>query len=263
MFAFLLKGWIYRIISDIIVKMAQNHKIFLSYDGTDFHGWQRQPEKRTIQGVVEEALAKIAQKKINVIGAGRTDAGVHAQGQVAHFKANFQIKEKELRPALNSILPSDVKVISIEKAEADFHARKMARSKIYQYRIFNSPSITPFLFRYVYQWSAPLQYPLMEKAAVLFKREADFSGFSSNRLLQPVRNVISSELSQRGPEIIYTIKANGFLRYMVRTIVGTLLEIGRDKTPLERIEEVFRTKNRSLAGPTAPAKGLCLIKVNY
>jgi len=244
-------------------KMIQNHKLLLCYDGTDFHGWQRQPEKRTIQGEVEDALARIAQKKINVVGAGRTDAGVHAKGQVAHFKENIPIKEGELLRALNSILSSDVRVNSVEKVEPDFHARKMALSKIYQYRIFNSPSMTPFLFRYVYHRTAPLRFSLMEKAAPLFIREADFSGFSSNRLLQPVRNVYKSELRKRGPEIVYTIEANGFLRYMVRTIVGTLLEIGRGKITLEKIEEIFKTKKRSLAGPTAPAKGLCLLKVNY
>ena len=243
--------------------MVQNYKIVLSYDGLDFFGWQQQPRRRTIQGVVEDSLAKIVQKKTYITGAGRTDAGVHAQGQVAHFKANLHIKEEELLRALNSILPGDVRVVSLEKTEPNFHARKMAQSKIYQYRIFNSPSISPFLFRYTYYWSSPLEFALMEKAAPLFVREADFSGFSSNRLLHPIRKIILSEIKKIGPEIIYTIEANGFLRYMVRTIVGTLLEIGKGKMPPKQIEEIFKKKNRSLAGPTAPAKGLCLIKVNY
>lgn len=243
--------------------MAQNYKLVLSFDGTDFHGWQRQPNRRTVQGVVEDSLAKIAQKKIHVIGAGRTDAGVHAQGQVAHFRANLQIKEEELLRALNAILPDEARVISVEKVHPDFHARKMALSKTYQYRIFNSPSISPFLIRYVYHWSSPLQLEWMEKAALLFVREADFSGFSSNRFLQPVRKVQKSQIKKNGPVIIYTIEANGFLRYMVRTIVGTLLEIGKGKMAPERIEEIFKKKNRFLAGPTAPAKGLCLMKVNY
>lgn len=243
--------------------MVQNYKIVLSYDGSDFFGWQQQPSKRTIQGVVEYSLAKIVQKKTHIIGAGRTDAGVHAQGQVAHFKLNLHIKEEELLRALNSILPGDVRIVSLEKAESNFHARKMAQSKIYRYRIFNSPSISPFLFRYAFHWSSPLEFALMEKAAPIFVREADFSGFSSNRLLHPIRKVIVSEIKKIGPEIIYTIEANGFLRYMVRTIVGTLLEIGKGKMPPEQIEEIFKKKNRSLAGPTASAKGLCLIKVNY
>lgn len=243
--------------------MVQNYKIVLSYDGTDFFGWQRQPKKRTIQGVVEDSLAKIVQKKTHVIGAGRTDAGVHAQGQVAHFKANLRIKEEELLRALNSILPDETRVIFLEKTDPNFHARKMAQSKIYQYRIFNSPYISPFLIRYTFHWSSPLEFALMEKAAPLFVRKADFSGFSSNRLLHPIRNILSSEIKNIGPEIIYTVEANGFLRYMVRTIVGTLLEIGKGKMPPEIIEEIFKEKNRFLAGPTAPAKGLCLMRVNY
>ncbi|MFP4082620.1 MAG: tRNA pseudouridine(38-40) synthase TruA [Candidatus Aminicenantes bacterium] len=243
--------------------MMQNHKIVLSYDGTDFHGWQRQPRRRTVQGVLEEALAKIIHKKTCVIGAGRTDAGVHAQGQVAHFRAHVHLQKEEFLKALNSVLPYDVRVISWKKAAPDFHARKSARSKIYRYRLFNSPHLSPFLFRYVYQWSAPLDIPSMEKAAPLLAREADFSGFSSHRGPHPVRKVFSSNLKKRGPEIVYTVEANGFLRYMVRTMMGTLLEIGRGKMSAEKIEEIFNQKNRSLAGPTAPAKGLCLIKVNY
>jgi tRNA pseudouridine38-40 synthase len=241
----------------------QNYKLILSYDGTDYHGWQRQPEKRTIQGLLEENLGKITQKKITVIGAGRTDAGVHAQGQVANFKANISLKEEELLRAMNSILPGDIKVISLEKTEANFHARKMAKSKIYQYRIFNSPDIPPFLHRYVLYYPSPLKVEMMKKAAPLFEREADFTAFSSNRLLNPVRKVTSSQIEKKGREIIYTIEANGFLRYMVRTIVGTLLEIGRGKFQPENIEEIFKEQKRSLAGPTAPAQGLCLIKVIY
>jgi len=240
-----------------------NYKLVVSYDGTDFHGWQRQPDKRTIQGVLEESLAKIAQKKINVIGAGRTDAGVHAQGQVAHFKASLNIKVDELHRALNSLIPNEARIISLKKIDLNFHARKMAKSKIYQYRIFNSPKISPFICRYVLQWSSPLRINMMKEAAPYFIREADFTAFSSNRLLEPVRKIFRSEIKKRGQEIIYTIEANGFLRYMVRTIVGTILEIGKGKMKPEQIEEIFREKKRSLASPTAPAKGLCLIKVNY
>jgi len=219
--------------------MAETYKLLLSYDGTDFHGWQRQPRKRTVQGVVENTLTKIIQKKIPVIGSGRTDAGVHALGQVAHFRAEVSLTEEQLFRAINALLPSDVRVISL------------------------AHQISPFLFRYVHQWSSPLDLPLMKKAASLFVREDDFSGFSSNRLIQPVRKVFSSEINKKGSEIVFTVEANGFLRYMVRTMVGTLLEIGKGKMAAERIEEVFVKKNRALAGPTAPAKGLCLIKVNY
>ncbi len=241
----------------------QNYKITLSYDGTDFHGWQRQPKKRTVQGVLEDSLSKIAQKKIPIVGAGRTDAGVHAQEQVANFKASLRIDRAELFRAINSILPQDVRVNSLKKTDPDFHARKMAKSKIYQYRIFNSPDISPFLIRYVHLWPSGLKVDLMREAASLFIREADFTAFSSNRLLDPVRKVMRSEIRIKGDEIIYTVEASGFLRYMVRTMVGTLLEVGKGKVQPEQIEEIFRRNRRSLASPTAPAKGLCLIKVNY
>ena len=243
--------------------MKENYKLVVSYDGTDFYGWQRQPDKRTIQGLLEDALLKITQNKISIISAGRTDAGVHAQGQVANFKAKISLSLKELLRATNALLPGDIRVISIKKVRQDFHSRKMAKSKIYEYRIFNSPDISPFLHRYVLYWPSPLDVGKMKSAALLFEREADFSPFSSNRLLNPVRKVTSSRIKRKGKEIIFTIEANGFLRYMVRTIVGTLLEVGRGKMEPGMINEIFEKKKRSLAGPTAPAKGLCLVKVIY
>jgi tRNA pseudouridine38-40 synthase len=243
--------------------MIQNYMLTLIYDGTDFHGWQRQPQRRTVQGVIESSLAKITRKKINVIGAGRTDAGVHALEQVASFKAKLKMEEEELFAALNSIFPDDVRVTSLKKVDVNFHARKMARSKVYQYRIFNSPYISPFISRYVLHRPSPLDVELMKRAAFLFVREADFRAFSSDRLLEPIRKVMRSEIEKKGEEIIYTVEANGFLRYMVRTMVGTLLEVGRGKMRPEKIEEIFREKKRTLFSPTAPAKGLCLIKVNY
>ncbi len=241
----------------------QNYKITLSYDGTEFYGWQRQPDKKTIQGTLEDSLTKITQKKINITGAGRTDAGVHAQAQAANFKANLNMDDDDLYRALNSILPQDVRVISLERIDLDFHARKMAKSKIYKYRIINSTNISPFIMRYVHHWPSPLQVQAMREAAPLFIREADFTAFSSNRLLDPVRKVTRSELNKKGDEIIYTVEADGFLRYMVRTMVGTLLEVGKGKLLPEQIDALFKKKERSLASPTAPAKGLCLIKVNY
>lgn len=241
----------------------RNYKLSLSYDGTDFHGWQRQPDKRTIQGVLEGSLTKITRKKIHVIGAGRTDAGVHAQEQVASFKENLSLEDEELCRALNSVLPDEIRINSLKRMDINFNARKMAKSKIYQYRIFNSPIISPFLQRYVLQWSSPLKVKLMKEAAPLFAREADFRAFSSSQLQNSVRKVMRSKIEKKGDEIIYTVEASGFLRYMVRTMMGTLLEIGKGKMPPVRIEEIFREKKRSLAGPTIPAKGLCLIKVNY
>lgn len=240
-----------------------NYKLILSYDGTDFCGWQRQPEKRTVQGVLEESLAKICGHKIVVNGAGRTDAGVHARGQVASFKAETRLKSAELLRALNALLPDDVKAKSLKKASPEFHARKMAKSKIYQYRIHHSRLISPFELRYVLYWPGPLDIESMAEAAEMLVREADFTPFSSNRLLHAVRIVYRSEIKKKGKEFIYTVEANGFLRYMVRTIVGTLLEVGRGKMDPGKVEDIFRLRKRQLAGPTAPARGLCLMKVIY
>jgi len=243
--------------------MTQNYKIILCYDGTDYHGWQKQPNKKTIQGSLEKALTQITKKDIPILGAGRTDAGVHALAQVAHFRTHFTLREEEFLRALNSLLPKDIRIISLKKTDRNFHARKMAVSKIYQYRIYNSADISPFILRYSLQWTSPLDVIKMKTAAKRFVREADFTPFSSNRHHHPVRCVTHSEIKKKGTEIIYTVEANGFLRYMVRTMVGTLLEIGRGKWPPEIIDDIFKEKRRILASPTAPPEGLCLIKVNY
>ncbi len=243
--------------------MAQNYKITISYDGTDYHGWQKQKKQRTIQGELEKTLMKIISTETSVIGSGRTDAGVHALGQVAHFRASSRLDATEFVQALNGTLPNDIRVISLQNAPVDFHARKSAKSKIYRYRILNSPRISPFILRYVLLWPSALDVQAMSDAAYMFIRESDFTSFSSNRELHPVRHVVRSEITQKGSEIVYTVEANGFLRYMVRSIVGTLLQVGRGKMLPEDIEEIFKMKKRSLKSPTAAAKGLCLIKVKY
>jgi tRNA pseudouridine38-40 synthase len=243
--------------------MLENYRIDISYDGTDYHGWQRQPNKKTIQGCLEKALSKIAKKNISVLGAGRTDAGVHALAQVANFKAHLTLKEEELHRAMNSLLSQDIRIVSLQKVHRDFHARKMAVSKVYQYRIFNAKDISPFLIRYALPWPYDLDLGMMKTASAKFIRKADFTPFSSNRLLHPVRNVTRSEIQKKGKEIIYTVEANGFLRYMVRTMVGTLLEIGRGKRPPDLIDELFEGGRRTLASPTAEPQGLCLIQVRY
>ncbi len=243
--------------------MKLTYKITISYDGTDYFGWQRQPDKKTIQGTLENVLYNFLSKKINVLGAGRTDAGVHAVGQVAHFRADMKLENSELQQAINGQLPHDIRVTTLEKTGPDFHARKSALSKIYQYRIFNTRDISPFLIRYALYIPSPLNITKMKKAAAYFIREDDFSAFSSNRLLHPVRNVFRSEIRKKGEEIIYTVEATGFLKYMVRTLVGTLLEIGKGKLEPKDIDKLFKQKKRSLSAPTAPSKGLCLVKVKY
>ncbi len=241
----------------------KNYKVVLAYDGTDFHGWQRQPHGRTVQGVLEEAVRKVTQKRTVVHGAGRTDAGVHALGQTASFRGAFKLPDDVLLRALNAVLPADVRIFSLEEAPAGFHARKSARSKVYRYRIVHAPQASPLDRRYVLHWPYPLDVRAMREAARMFVRTDDFTAFSSNRDRTPVRTVRRSELRKTGPEIVYTIEAEGFLRYMVRTIVGTLIEVGRGRIAPAQVEEIFRRKDRTLAGPTAAAKGLTLVRVDY
>jgi len=244
-------------------KKMRNHKLILAYDGTDFCGWQRQPEARTVQGEMENVLSKITRQKVTIMGAGRTDAGVHARRQAAHFRTDTRLPLGELFRASNALLPPDIRILSLTGAPDSFHALRSARSKTYEYRIWNARPISPFRVRYVLHWPYPLDVSRMEEAARLFEREADFSAFSSNRLLQPVRRVYRSQIKKRGSEIIYTVEADGFLRYMVRTMVGTLIEVGRGKMLPSGVEEIFRRNDRSLAGSTAPPQGLSLVKVNY
>jgi tRNA pseudouridine38-40 synthase len=241
----------------------KNYRLVLGYDGTRFSGWQRQPGARTVQGELEEAVRRITGKRTAVHGAGRTDAGVHALGQVASLRGAFRLSDEVLLRALNAVLPADVRVFSLAEAPPDFHARKSARSKTYRYRIVHAPQPNPLDRCYVLHWPYPLKIGRMRRAAGLFTRTADFSAFSSNRDRSPIRTVTRSELRRSGVEIVYTIEAQGFLRYMVRTIVGTLLEVGRGRLEPEAIEEIFRSRDRALAGPTAAAKGLTLIRVDY
>ena len=241
----------------------QNYLIVLSYDGTDYHGWQQQPGKRTIQGAVQAALSRLAGTDIGIIGAGRTDAGVHALGQAASFKAALALSDEESHKALNAILPPDIRIGELHRVPASFHALRDAKGKVYRYRIRLDRQISPFDLRYCLHWPYPVRVGRMRRAAAEFVREADFSSFSSNRERHPVRAVTRSEIHRHGREIVYTIEAKGFLRYMVRTIVGTLLEVGRGRLEPEAIDALFVGKARSLASPTAPAHGLCLEKVIY
>lgn len=241
----------------------RDYRIVVAYDGTDFKGWQRQPGARTVQGALEEALGRVTGKKVVVHGAGRTDAGVHALGQVASFRGAFKLTDAVLLRALNAVLAEDVRVLSLGEAAPGFHARRSARSKLYRYRIARAPQPSPLDRRYVLHWPYPLRIGKMRQAARLFARTADFTAFSSNRDRSPVRTVTRSELRRRGDEIVYTVEAAGFLRYMVRTIVGTLLEVGRGRLEPEDIEAIFRGRDRSRAGATAAAKGLTLVRIDY
>jgi tRNA pseudouridine38-40 synthase len=242
---------------------AGNFKLIISYDGTAYHGWQRQPGKVTIQGLIEDALRRLTGRSISLQAAGRTDAGVHALGQVANFRAACQLTEADLLRALNALLPPEIRITSVCQVAQDFQARKSARSKVYRYRINTSPVLSPFDYRYVFHYPYPLNKEAMIQAARLFEREDDFTAFSSGYYQYPVRQVYHSVLEEAGQELIFSIEANGFLRHMVRTIAGTIIMVGRNRLTPEEIEKLFQGKKRTRLSPTAPAKGLYLVKVNY
>ena len=241
----------------------QNYKAVISYDGTAYHGWQIQPKGKTIQGVLEKTLEKITKAKVSVMGAGRTDAGVHALAQAASFRTGLPISDDELFRAMNALLPRDIRIASLEKVPPDFHALRSAKGKVYRYRIFTGPQVSPFIVRYVYHHPHPLDREAMGKAASFFVREADFNPFSSNRELYPVRRITRSDLTWDDQEIRLIVSANGFLRYMVRVIAGTLLEVGSGRLAPDDIETLFAGKKRTLASPTALSRGLCLMEVIY
>lgn len=245
--------------------MLNNFKATIQYDGTNYSGWQIQPEQSTIQGMLQQALYKITGENINIYAAGRTDAGVHALGQVASFKLAKPMEAKSLLSALNSLLPSDIKLIKLIKAPDDFNAHRSAKSKEYKYQIFTGKILSPFSYRYVYHLPFKLDIEEIRAGASKFLGENDFSAFksSASACKNPIRHVFKSNIAYNDETIYYNIEANGFLQYMVRTIVGTLIEVGKMKISPSQIDEIFASKQRSLAGATAPPQGLFLVRVNY
>lgn len=248
-----------------------NFKLTIQYDGTDFHGWQMQGELRTVQGELTRALSLIEGREVVVHGSGRTDAGVHAEGQVASVIMSREITPEKLRSAINGNVGRDLRVISVAIVSDDFHARFSAREKTYLYRTVNAPVISPFWFRYAHHDARPLDLENMRRCANLFLGQHDWTAFSDadseteNRMRTITRLDISKKQDERArAEVVeVTATANGFLRYMVRSIVGTLLAVGRSEIDQDTITRALTTGDRSLAGPTAPAKGLTLVAVTY
>jgi tRNA pseudouridine38-40 synthase len=258
-------------------------KLVLAYDGTDFHGWQVQPGKPTIQGAVNDVLRRITQEKITVHGAGRTDAGVHAEGQVAHFKTLSEMGAREFQRALNALLPPAIRVVGAEEAERNFHARHQAVVKTYSYRIYRGAIVPPFLWRYVLHYPYLLDEEAMSRAARVFEGEHDFTSFSApggadaegqEEKRSPVKRIIESAFhvarndaetsgAQSSYELIYTVRGRSFLRYMVRKLVGTLLEVGRGRMSEQDIVALFALRDRSKSGPTVPPHGLTMKRVDY
>lgn len=249
----------------------RNIRLILAYDGTDFHGWQRQPDAPTIQACLEDALEKLTGAPIPLCASGRTDAGVHALHQVANFHTDSSIPCANFVRALNDLLPPTVRVMNADDVGPAFHARYDVLRKTYRYRIVLTPVCSPLLWRFVYHHPYPLDRAGMVQAVGLFEGEHDFTSFAAadadedEEAKSKVRVVLRSHLiwRQRSSMLVYEVTGKGFLRYMVRNIVGTLLEVGRGKLAPSDIPRILAARDRTQAGPTAPAQGLCLMNMEY
>ncbi len=249
-----------------------NYKLLIQYDGTDFHGWQVQENDRTIQGELERVIGMLTDCTVAVVGSGRTDAGVHAEGQVANVKLpTAKFTPEKLKQAINGNMWRDIRILKAEKCDDDFHARFSAKMKTYVYRVVNAPVMSPFWRRYAHHEIRPLDVGRMNEVARLFLGEHDWTAFSSakadgdNRVRTVIDFTVESTWDDRaqGVMIEFRITAPGFLRYMVRSIVGTMLEVGRGEKDGDTIQTAIVTGDRSLAGNTASAQGLTLMKVDY
>jgi len=256
-------------------------KITVAYDGSGFHGWQIQPGVPTIQGALVDAAQTITQEKIYLHGASRTDAGVHALGQVAHFRSRSALSALEFQRALNALLPPTIRVLNAEETGQDFHSRWNALAKTYHYRIHRGRVLSPFDWKRTLHYPWPLDEDAMMDAARFFEGEHDFTSFAASTESEegernPARVIYRSEILRRqifaaaeseqgaaGYELVYVVRGKSFLRYMVRKIVGTLLEAGRGRIPPAQIPEIMAMKDRARSGPTAPPEGLYLVSLEY
>ncbi len=246
--------------------MPLKYKLLLSYDGTNYSGWQVQPNASSIQTHLQKALSTILRTPISISGSGRTDSGVHALGQVAHFTHSTPIIPRELQHSLNGLLPQDIRVLSIEKVTEDFHARYSATGKLYLYHLHTSPD--PFKRLYSYLLPFSINIGLLKKAAALFVGTHDFTSFSNEAHLgsasrNPVRTIKRLDIVEKENAITLEFEGDGFLYKMVRNISGTLLDVARGKIPVDEIPKILKAKDRREAGTTAPAHGLFLAEVFY
>jgi len=251
----------------------RNIRLIVAYDGTDFHGWQRQPNAPTIQASLEAAIERILGEQVHVWGSGRTDAGVHALNQVANFQTDRPIPCENLVKALNDVLPPTVRVKDAHEVSQKFHARYDVRSKTYRYRILQAPICSPFLWRFVYHHPYPLDRRCMAEAARSLEGEHDFTSFAGSEGLaeeaeEPksmARKIFLSRILWRPQTamLIYEVRGSGFLHHMARNIVGTLMEVGKGKLAPHDVRRILEARDRTLAGPTVPARGLCLVSVEY
>ena len=253
----------------------RNLRLILSYDGADLAGWQVQPGRTTVQGALASAIGRLSGENVLPQGSGRTDAGVHALAQVASFATASAIPTENWMKALNDILPPSIRVLEVTEAAPEFHARKSARAKTYRYRIHRGAICPPFLARYVWHYPYPLEESAMVAAARVVVGEHDFTSFAAvdpervermaagENHTTNIRTIFFSSWTREGEELIYTVRGNGFLHHMVRNLVGTFLLVGKGTVSLEELRRIFDARERTAAGPTAPASGLYLVGVEY
>jgi tRNA pseudouridine38-40 synthase len=242
-----------------------NIKLTVEYDGTNYHGWQFQANSESVQAVLERALSTFLRTPTRVIGSGRTDAGVHALGQVVSFSTDKEVTTYRIRRALNALTPDDVTVKAVEIVADSFDPRRDARSRVYEYHILNRATRSPFLLRRAWHLHQPLNIDAMRAATTCLVGEHDFSSFRAANCdsAHATRHVFRTQIEQRGDLVVYTVEATAFLRHMVRAIIGTLVEVGQGLRTAESFHELLEHRDRSKAGDTAPAHGLYLLEVKY
>ena len=245
--------------------LSVNVKLTVEYDGTDYCGWQIQATGKTVQGVLEKAVSTLVGRPTRIIGSGRTDAGVHALGQVANFISDKELPPYRVQRALNALTPEDVTIKTVETMPDSFDARRQGRSRIYEYRILNRSSPSPFHLRYAWHVHEPLETAAMCQAITCLNGEHDFSSFrgAGCDAAHPVRTIYASSINRSGDLIVFTIDATAFLRHMVRNLVGTLVEVGRQQRSPQSFAALLDARDRTQAGMKAPAQGLFLMEVKY
>ncbi len=248
----------------------RNLKLLLAYDGAEFSGWQIQPDAATVQGTLASAIGRVTGERVLPQGSGRTDAGVHALGQVATFAIQSPIPPENLVTALNDVLPSSIRVLEAAGVPAEFHARKSARAKTYRYTIFRGAICPPFRARYVWHYPYPLDEAMMQQVAGCVVGEHDFTSFAAvdpergrEEEVSNVRTIFCSSWQRQADELVYTVRGSGFLHNMVRNLVGTFVLAGKGTLEPSGLSRILEARSRSAAGATAPASGLCLVSVEY
>lgn len=255
--------------------LNRNIRLDIAFDGTSYDGWQVQKDRPTIQGVLGDAILRVTGEHVKLHGSGRTDAGVHARRMVANFHTKARVPAAAFAPALNRLLPPEIRVLASREAGGDFHARLSARSKIYRYRVYRGSVMPPHMARECFHYPYRVDVALMKQACQLLTGEHDFGSFAKNSGLtragsagqaadrSTVRRILRFRLRQNGRELVFTVEGTGFLHHMVRNLVGTLLELGRGQVSLAQLERLLQVRDRTQAGFTAPACGLTLLRVSY